>query len=135
VLGDRLAPEVHPDLLTLCAREKFTPSDALLEKVIETGRARPLAQFPDAVRRLFVTSGEISPEQHLRVQAAFQEHTDNAVSKTLNLPRESTPEDVRKVFLKAWELGCKGVTVYRDTSRLSQVLATECYRGGEACKV
>ncbi len=135
VLGGEPLREIHPDFLPLCEKEGFEVPDRLMKQVLATGRVRPLPEFPELVRRLFVTSSEVPPVQHLAVQAAFQRHTDNAVSKTLNLPRESTPQDVREVFLKAYELGCKGVTVYRDTSRMSQVLATECCRQGEECGV
>jgi ribonucleoside-diphosphate reductase alpha chain len=126
--------EVHPDFLPLCRQQGFPASDGLMENVVQTGRARPIKELPELVRRLFVTSLEVPPLQHLKVQAAFQRHTDNAVSKTLNLPAESTPADVREIFLKAYELGCKGVTVYRDTSRLSQVLAVECCQPDGACE-
>jgi len=135
VLGGEPMREVHPDFLPLCRRHGAGPSEAVMEQVLASGRARPLAELPEPVRRLFVTSAEVPAEQHLAVQAAFQRHTDNAVSKTLNLPHESTPDEVRHIFLRAYELGCKGVTVYRDTSRLSQVLATECCRRGEGCRV
>jgi len=131
VLDGELLEEVHRDLTPMCAREGFRPPPELMDQVLATGMVRPLGQFPSLVRRLFVTSGETPPIQHLRVQAAFQRHTDNAVSKTLNLPRRSTPQQVREVLLQAYQLGCKGVTVYRDTSRLSQVLVTECCRGGD----
>jgi ribonucleoside-diphosphate reductase alpha chain len=79
---------------------------------------------PERVRRLFATAHEIGWERHVAMQAAFQRHTDLAVSKTVNLPHSATPDDVRAVFLRAHELGCKGVTVYRDGSRMQQVLAT-----------
>ena len=79
---------------------------------------------PQRVRRLFATAHEIGWERHVAMQAAFQRHTDLAVSKTVNLPHSATPDDVRAVFLRAHELGCKGVTVYRDGSRAQQVLAT-----------
>jgi len=133
VLGGELH-EIHPDFVPMCEREGLRMPEDLMQEVLRTGRVRPLEAFPAAVRRLFVTSGEVPPEQHLQVQAAFQRHTDNAVSKTLNLPADSTPDEVRKVFLRAYELGCRGVTVYRDTSRLSQVLATECCELREPCE-
>ena len=134
VLDGTPLEEVHPDFLPLCRRQGFTVSDELMREVLQTGRVRPREEFPEVVRRLFVTSLEVPALQHLKVQAAFQRHTDNAVSKTLNLPAESTPDDVREIFLNAYELGCKGVTVYRDTSRLSQVLAVECCQPGGACE-
>jgi len=125
VLGTVLR-EVHPDLEPLCRREGFEIGGALLRQIIRTGVVRPFSEMPPLVRKLFVTSREVPPLQHLAIQAAFQRHTDNAVSKTLNLPAETTVEEVRAIYLKAFELGCKGVTVYRDTSRKSQVLAVEC---------
>jgi ribonucleoside-diphosphate reductase alpha chain len=121
--------EVHPDFLPLCEQQGLDVAEDLMAQVLSTGMARPLEGLPPLVRRLFVTGREVPPAQHLEVLAAFQRHTDNAVSKTLNLPADSTPEDVRGVFLKAYELGCQGVTVYRDTSRLSQVLVVECCQG------
>ena len=80
--------------------------------------------MPERVRRLFATAHEIGWERHVAMQAAFQRHTDLAVSKTVNLPHSATPDDVRAVFLRGHELGCKGVTVYRDGSRMQQVLAS-----------
>jgi ribonucleoside-diphosphate reductase alpha chain len=77
---------------------------------------------PEEARRLFVTALEISPEQHLQMQSAFQRHTDNSVSKTINLPRTATREDIAHAYVRAHELELKGITVYRYGSKSSQVL-------------
>jgi ribonucleoside-diphosphate reductase alpha chain len=132
VLGTVLK-EVHPDLEPLCRRQGFELTDEVMTRIVETGSVRAVEDMPDLVRRLLVTSREVPPMGHLTVQAAFQRHTDNAVSKTLNLPADSTPDDVRQIYLRAYELRCKGITVYRDTSRKSQVLAVECCGQRNAC--
>ena len=93
-----------------------------MKEISRKGSLRHVEGIPEEVRRVFVTAHDISPEAHLRMQAAFQKHVDNAVSKTVNFPSEATREDIRKVYLLAYRLGCKGVTVYRDKSRDEQVL-------------
>lgn len=97
-------------------------SDTLAEKIAETGSIQGIKEIPEEIKKIFLTAHEISPSEHIRMQAAFQQYVDNAVSKTVNLPNHATEEDVREVYLLAYRLGCKGVTVYRDGSRQGQVI-------------
>jgi ribonucleoside-diphosphate reductase alpha chain len=118
--GDELV-EVNP-LFEAAARERGFYSDELMQTIAQQGNLHDLPTVPDDVKRLFVCSHDIPFIWHVRMQAAFQKHTDCAVSKTINFPEQATAEDVRSAYLKAWELGLKGITVYRDTSRRTQVL-------------
>ncbi|MEN6372375.1 MAG: vitamin B12-dependent ribonucleotide reductase [Armatimonadota bacterium] len=104
------------------AKELGLYSRDLMMEIARHGSIQSLEQVPKDARRLFVTSMDIDPEWHVRMQAAFQRYADNAVSKTVNLPREATPEDVRRIYLLAYRLGCKGITVYRYGSKPEQVL-------------
>jgi ribonucleoside-diphosphate reductase alpha chain len=94
----------------------------LLEEIARTGSVQKIAGVPEDVKRLFVTALDIDPVWHVKMQAAFQKFTDNAVSKTVNLPFEAKVEDVREIYDLAWQLKCKGVTVFRYGSKPEQVL-------------
>jgi ribonucleoside-diphosphate reductase alpha chain len=104
------------------ARARGFYSREVMDRIAEAGSIRSFPEIPKDVRRLFATALDISPEWHVRMQAVFQHHTDNAVSKTINFPHSATKEDVRRAFELAYELGCKGLTVYRDGSREQQVI-------------
>ena len=104
------------------AREGGFYSDDLMEFLASGGSLRERDDVPDWAKQLFVTAADISPEMHVRMQAAFQESVDAAISKTINFPNSATENDVERAYLLAWELGCKGITVYRAGSREAEVL-------------
>lgn len=106
------------------ARERGFYSKELMEKVLKEGSIQHIKEIPEDVKRIFVVSHDISPEWHVKIQAAFQKYTDNAVSKTVNFPHNATIEDIKKVYMLAYKLGCKGITVYRDGSRQFQIINT-----------
>ena len=112
---------VNPDFEEV-ARKQGVWSDGLMEKVAEAGTVRQLSEVPEEVRRVFGTAHEIHPDWHVKMQAEFQKYTDNAVSKTINLPHEATVEGVKRAYMLAWETGCRGITVFRDGSKSEQVL-------------
>jgi ribonucleoside-diphosphate reductase alpha chain len=118
---DRLL-EVNP-YFEKVARERGFYSPELMDTIARTGSIKDIEEIPEDVREVFVTAHDVTPEWHVRMQASFQRHTDNAVSKTVNLPRDCTLDDVLKVYNLAYELGCKGVTIYRDGSKENQVLS------------
>lgn len=121
VLDDKELLEVNPFFEAIAKRESFYSED-LMKKISQHGHLKDLPEVPARVKDLFVTAHDIFPEDHIRMQAAFQKYTDNAVSKTVNFPHEATIDDVAKVYRLAFHLGCKGVTIYRDRSREKQVL-------------
>lgn len=97
-------------------------SDELMEKIATSGTLKNIKELPDEIKNVFLSSHDITPKSHVKMQAAFQKHTDNAVSKTVNFQNSATLKDVEEVYNLAFELGCKGTTIYRDGSRESQVL-------------
>ena len=102
-------------------KESNLHSEELIRKIVKTGSIRNL-ELPEELKQVFVTAYEISPEWHIKIQAAFQKNVDNAISKTINFPRSATIEEVKKAFLLSYEMGCKGLTVYRDGSLKDQVI-------------
>ncbi len=114
--------EVNP-CFEKVARESGFYSPELMDTIAKQGSIQNIKEIPEEVRKVFVTAHDVSPEWHIRMQAAFQKYTDNAVSKTVNLPHDATVGDVRKVYDLAYDLQCKGVTIYRDGSKENQVLS------------
>ncbi len=117
-----LMPDVNRDFVALARREGWYSED-LIRRIAEEGHIH-FPEVPERWQEVFVTAHDVSPEWHIRMQAAFQEHTDSAISKTCNFPSESTEDYVREIYEMAYRVGCKGVTVYRDGSRDLQVLST-----------
>ena len=122
VLDNNKLVEVHP-LFEKMAKERGFYSKALMQEIAEKGTVQEMDAVPEDIRRIFVTSHDISPEDHVLMQAAFQRHTDNAVSKTVNFCSNATRDDVSTVYRLAYKQGCKGATIYRDGSRDMQVLS------------
>ncbi len=122
VLDNDKLIEVHP-LFEKIAKERGFYSKELMQTIAEHGTVQDIDEIPDDIRRVFVTSHDITPEDHIRMQAAFQKHTDNAVSKTVNFCHDATRDEVAEVYRLAYQLDCKGVTIYRDGSRDMQVLS------------
>ncbi|MFP3908457.1 MAG: adenosylcobalamin-dependent ribonucleoside-diphosphate reductase [Halobacteriota archaeon] len=131
--------EVNPEFEEI-AKKRGLYSEELMEQISKKGSLQEI-DVPEDVKELFVTALDIEPEWHVRMQAAFQKYTDNAVSKTVNLPPNATREDIASIFMLAYELKCKGITVYRYGSREKQVLSIEEkvrvrpeYSGGSICR-
>lgn len=144
VLDNAHLLEVNP-LFERIARERGFYSRELMVRISKTGSVQGITQVPKDVQKLFKTALEIPPEQHVKIQAAFQKFCDNAVSKTINLPSKASKSDVRKAYLLAYKLGCKGITMYRYGSKENQVLSIPVkktdhvvanveYAGGHVCK-
>ena len=122
VMGDVELPEISSYFLEV-ARQRGFFSDSLIMRITAGESIRNMTGVPDDVKRVFVTTFDIAPEWHVRMQAAFQRHTDNAVSKTINFPPGATRDDVRKAFLLAYREGVKGITIFRSGSKSGQVLS------------
>ena len=121
VMDNTELAEAHP-YFEQVLRERGLYSAELMQEVVAKGGLHDIESLPADIKRVFATAHDVSPEWHVRMQAAFQDHTDNAVSKTVNFGHDATPEEVERVYLLADELGVKGVTIYRDGSRDEQVL-------------
>jgi ribonucleoside-diphosphate reductase alpha chain len=113
--------ETHASFIRIAKRYKFW-NKKVIRAIAASESIQEIQEIPKEIRKLFLTAHDISPEFHTRMQAAFQRYTENAVSKTVNFPKTATPEDVRKAFLLAYHEGCKGITIYRSSSRERQVL-------------
>ncbi len=128
VLNDEELVEVNP-LFEKIAKDEGFYSKELMTKIAKKGSVQGMDEVPEHIQKVFVTAHDITPEWHIRMQAAFQRYVDNAVSKTVNFPNSATTKDIKKVYVLAYELGCKGVTVYRDGSRDKQVLNIGSVKG------
>jgi ribonucleoside-diphosphate reductase alpha chain len=131
IVGDRHLTFVNP-IFERMAKARAFYGEELMKAVAERGTVRGLAGIPEEIQRVFVTAHEIDPEWHVRMQAAFQKYTDNGVSKTINLPHSATEEDVAKAYLLAYELGCIGITIFRDGCKGDQVLHVGTKKKDEA---
>ena len=114
--------EINP-LFEHAAKTEGFYSETLMQEVAQKGSLKDIDGVPNKIKRIFVVAHQIAPEWHVRMQAAFQSQTHNAVSKTVNFPHNATKEDVASVYMQAYRDGCKGITIYRDRSRESQVLS------------
>ena len=124
VMDDDRLVEVNPYFELMAKKQGFHSGD-LMQLVAGKGSVRGIKEIPSDIQALFATAHDISPHHHVDIQATFQKYTDNAVSKTVNLRHEATKADVVSVFLEAYRLGCKGITIYRDGSRTGQVLSVD----------
>jgi ribonucleoside-diphosphate reductase alpha chain len=121
VLGGQTLVEIN-SLFSEYAMRFGADPEKLVEAMMEKGSVKDVLDAPEKLKDLFVTALEIPAERHLQIQAAFQRHVDNSVSKTINLPQDATPNDVVYAYRRAWELGLKGITIYRYGSKSQQVL-------------
>jgi len=121
IVGERHLTFVNPIFEEVARRRGFY-SEELMQRVAQKGVVRGIEGVPEDVQRVFITAHEIDPAWHVKMQAAFQKQTDNGVSKTINLPNSATQEDIAKAYMMAYEMGCLGITVFRDGCKETQVL-------------
>jgi ribonucleoside-diphosphate reductase alpha chain len=121
--ADMEMADVNPEFVRQL-KERGIYSEELIEKVAHHGGVQKIEELPEDLKEVWRTSSDIRPEEHVRMQAAFQKHTSMGISKTINLPNEAKPLDIAEAYWQAYELGCKGLAVYRDGSRDAQVLST-----------
>ncbi len=133
VLGNQEMTEVHP-LFEQIAKERGFYSKKLIDEVAIKGSLQEIKGIPTDVKKLFATALDIKPEDHIKMQAAFQKYVDNATSKTINFPYTATEDQVKKAYLLAYNLGCKGMTLYRNESRKQQVLNIKGSQQGKLVK-
>jgi ribonucleoside-diphosphate reductase alpha chain len=114
--------EINP-LFEEAAKKAGFYKENILDEIARKGSLQSVKGVPSELKRIFITAFDVEPLQHLNIQAAFQKYTDNAVSKTINLPESASVDDVREIYLKAHELKCKGITIYRYGSKDEQVLS------------
>jgi len=124
VLDDDQLLEIHPIFAEKAKKEGFFSID-LMKQIAEKGSIQNISEISDECKKIFLTAHDITPDWHVKMQAAFQKYVDNAVSKTINFPNFSKPKDIEEAYLLAYKLGCKGITVYRDGSRKHQVLSSK----------
>jgi len=128
ILNNEKLMYVHPYFEEVL-KERGVHTPEIMKKISQEGTIAHIEEIPEDIRKIFVTAHDISPEWHIKMQAAFQKYTDNAVSKTVNFPSTASTEDVANVYRLAYKLGCKGVTIYRDKSRSIQVLNIKSKNG------
>ena len=133
VLNDEILYETNSLFMKYCSSKNIYTND--LEDTVKKNGSIALTNLPNKVKELFKTSHEISVDWHLKHQFAFQNYTDNAVSKTINLPENASVKDVSEAYLKAWKQGVKGITVFRDNSRQTQVLNKGYQIEKHVCKI
>ncbi len=134
ILDDQTFFEVNPIFEDIAKREGWYSKNLINSIIKNRGKVTGLSEVPSNWQKVFVTALEIQPEWHIKMQAAFQRHTNNSISKTINLPNEATVDEVGKAIQLAYDMNLKGVTVFRDESRSSQVLCVECVED-ESCAI